>query len=117
MRNYDNVDVFADNPPIHPTFENTLVYGNNTGFLGRNVSGIVLLNMKNISNNLSFLFIEPEYEVYEYYPNIKDSVVVGSSTFGSEQGYSSNLFVEASRRHGVKFENVNVFNFENKTLV
>ena len=42
MRNYNNVNVFEDNPPIHPLFENTLVYGNNTGFLGRNVSSIIV---------------------------------------------------------------------------
>ena len=39
--------------------------------------------MVNISNNVSFLFIEPEFEVFDYYPNIKDSTVVGESTFGS----------------------------------
>lgn len=58
--------------------------------------------MANISNSIGFTFMEPEYELYDYYPLVKDSIVVDESGYTASVGPSSNLFLDSSKKHGVK---------------
>ena len=114
LKNYNKLNILEDNIPLKPVFKNILLYGNSTGFFGRNVGSIVLENFANISNSLGFTFMEPEFEIYEYYPHLKDSIVVDVSGYTNEMGLSSNLFLDSSKKHGVKVSNVKLINFNNK---
>lgn len=73
--------------------------------------------MANISNSVSFTFMEPEFELKEYYPEVKDSIVVDESGYTAAMGISTNLFLSSSKKHGVKINNVKLINFNNKTFM